>query len=71
MERSCRASWRPGTGPLIDYFTIALTHGLMAIALWRLLWRDDLDRDAGTAPVRRRPWVKDDAGPSNSGDGAA
>ena len=43
----------------------------MAIALWRLLWRDDLDRDAGTAPVRRRPWVKDEVGPSNSGDGAA
>lgn len=31
---------------MIDYFTIALTHGLIAIAAWRLLFRDDLDRDA-------------------------
>jgi hypothetical protein len=43
---------------LIDYLTLALTSGLIALALWRLLWRDDLDRDAGTAPARRRPWVK-------------
>jgi hypothetical protein len=48
---------------LIDYFTLALTCGLITLALWRLLWRDDLDRDSGAAPVRRRPWVKgDDAG---------
>lgn len=43
---------------MIDYLTLALTHGLLAIALWRLLWRDDLDRDSGTAPVQRRAWVK-------------
>jgi hypothetical protein len=30
---------------MIDYFTIALTHGLIAIATWRLLFRDDLDSD--------------------------
>ena len=30
---------------MIDYFTIALTHGLIAIAAWRLLFRDDLDSD--------------------------
>lgn len=36
---------------MIDYFTIALTHGLIAIAAWRLLFRDDLDsdREAGAA----------------------
>jgi hypothetical protein len=54
---------------LIDYFTIALTHGLMAVALWRLLWRDDLDRDAGTAPVQRRPWVKSEDGDTPPVDG--
>lgn len=54
---------------LIDYFTIALTHGLMAVALWRLLWRDDLDHDAGTRPAQRRPWVKRENSDSNAGDG--
>jgi hypothetical protein len=56
---------------LIDYFTIALTHGLMAVALWRLLWRDDLDRDPGTGPLQRRPWVKgEDGGTPPEGGGA-
>ena len=30
---------------MVDILTLALTHGLMAIALWRLLWRDELDRE--------------------------
>lgn len=30
---------------MVDYFALALTHGLLALAGWRLLWRDDLDRD--------------------------
>jgi len=30
---------------VIDYFTIALTHGLIALAAFRLLWRDNLDRE--------------------------
>lgn len=30
---------------MIDYFAIALTHALLALAAWRLLWRDDLDAD--------------------------
>lgn len=30
---------------MVDYFTLALTHGLLALAVWRLLQRDDLDRD--------------------------
>jgi len=40
---------------LIDIATLLLTHGLMALALWRLLWRDELDREAG-APPPRKPW---------------
>jgi hypothetical protein len=28
---------------LIDLFSLALTHGLMAIAAWRILRRPDLD----------------------------
>lgn len=30
---------------MVDNFSIALTHVLMAIALWRLLYRDDLDHE--------------------------
>lgn len=36
---------------MIDYFTLALTHGLIAVALWRLLFRPELDQDG--APPRR------------------
>jgi len=28
---------------LIDLFSLALTHGLMVIAAWRLVQREDLD----------------------------
>ncbi|MBN8844842.1 MAG: hypothetical protein J0H88_16495 [Sphingomonadales bacterium] len=30
---------------MVDNFSIALTHVLMALALWRLLYRDDLDNE--------------------------
>lgn len=32
---------------MVDNFSIALTHALLAIALWRLLHRDDLDHEVG------------------------
>lgn len=43
---------------MIDYFAIALTHGLLALAAWRLLWRDDLDRENGGDAKPRKPWLK-------------
>jgi len=67
MDRQIAPFGRLGNEPLIDYFTLALTHGLLAIALWRILWRDDLDRDRGTGPVVRRPWVRDEAGEAEKG----
>ena len=42
---------------MIDNFALALSHGLMLIAAWRLLSRPDLD-DPATAPPppeRRKP----------------
>lgn len=48
---------------MIDLFSLAVSHGLMMLAAWRLLSRDDLDRDgegvgdgaASAAPqVRKR-----------------
>ena len=37
---------------MIDNFSLLLTHGLLLLAAWRLLSRDDLDAD---------PPAKDDA----------
>ena len=41
---------------MIDIFTLALTHGLIALALWRMLFRDDLDVDGAEERPARRPW---------------
>ncbi|HVR90397.1 MAG TPA: hypothetical protein VHG29_04825 [Novosphingobium sp.] len=38
---------------MIDYLAIALTHGLLALAAWRLLQRDDLDSEPGDAEPAR------------------
>ena len=41
---------------MIDQFALALSHGLLALAAWRLVLRADLDRDPGSedeAPPRR------------------
>ena len=37
---------------MIDHFSLALTHGLMLLAAWRLLSRADLDRDAVAEPPK-------------------
>ena len=43
---------------MIDLFTLALTHGLMALTLWRLLTRADLDSDTPDEK-KRRPWQRE------------
>jgi hypothetical protein len=30
---------------MIDYFSLALTHGLLVLACWNLLQRDELDSE--------------------------
>jgi hypothetical protein len=40
---------------MIDHFSLALTHGLMLLAAWRLLSRTDLDDD----PAPTRPAAPD------------
>ncbi len=34
---------------MIDYFALALTHGLLALACWRILLRRDLDEETPEA----------------------
>lgn len=38
---------------MIDHFSLALTHGLMLLAAWRLLSRADLDRELPPEPPER------------------
>jgi hypothetical protein len=40
---------------MIDLFSLAVSHGLMMLAAWRLLSREDLDRDAGGAAAAAVP----------------
>ncbi|WP_447760313.1 hypothetical protein [Sphingopyxis panaciterrae] len=49
---------------MVDNFSIGLTHVLMAIALWRLLYRDDLDREVSPRMLwqqRKDAKAKEDA----------
>jgi hypothetical protein len=50
---------------LIDLFTLALTHGMIVLALWRLLFRDELDVE-GAPQGRRKPWLKEDEASSDA-----
>ena len=43
---------------MINVLTLALTHGLMALAAWRLLARRDLDKEEGASRAETRPWLK-------------
>jgi len=47
---------------MIDNFTVLLPHLLMALAVWRLLHRDDLDTDPAL-PRRTIGWRRPRAAP--------
>ena len=36
---------------MVDYFSLALSHGVLLLAFWRLMLRDDLDLE----PAREEP----------------
>ena len=44
---------------MVDYFSLALSHGVLLIALWRLMLRDDLDAE----PAREDPESGEPAAP--------
>ena len=44
---------------MIDNFALALTHGLMILAAWRLLGRPDFDREGDPAPRRPKAGRRD------------
>ena len=41
---------------MVDYFALALSHGLLILAIWHLLWRADLDAGARPAWSERHAW---------------
>jgi hypothetical protein len=36
---------------MIDTFALAVSHGLIILAVWRLLWRPDLNDDSIAPPA--------------------
>ena len=53
---------------MVDNFSIILTHALMALALWRLLHRDDLDHEVSPRTAWRQRRDAEDAGKKAHGD---
>lgn len=53
---------------MIDIFSILLPHGLMALAVWRLLHRDDIDEDP-MLPRRKIGWRRAERPGKNGGTG--
>lgn len=47
---------------MIDNFALALSHGLILLAVWRLLGRPDLDDDSGKPRQTFAP-AQDEANP--------
>lgn len=41
---------------MIDNFALALSHGLLLLAAWRLLSRPDLDDDEAPSAPAPKPW---------------
>lgn len=54
---------------MIDIFTVVVPHALMAIAVWRLLLRDDLDDDP-ILPGRKSGFARRKAGSAPDGGDA-
>lgn len=47
---------------MIDLFSLALTHGLMMLAAWRVMTRVDLDNESPPAPFAKPGSKKDTSG---------
>ncbi len=47
---------------MIDNFALAVSHGLLLLAAWRLIWRADLEDDSASASAPPSFW------PARGGD---
>lgn len=55
---------------MIDHFGLALSHGLILLAAWRLLFRPDLDDDDAGSPDQDRRTAKGFKAASKAGQRA-
>lgn len=53
---------------MIDNFALAISHGLLMVAAWRLLRRPDLDDGSGSAAAPRPLWRRAAPPPPDPGD---
>ena len=53
---------------MIDLFSIALSHGLILMALWRILFRPELDDEEAAEDKPVKPWQRNrDGGVAGTG----
>ncbi|VVT02078.1 hypothetical protein [Erythrobacter sp. EC-HK427] len=43
---------------MIDLFAIGLSHGLILVAMWRIIFRPELDDESMAADKPVKPWLK-------------
>jgi hypothetical protein len=51
---------------MVDYFSLALSHGLLLLAFWRLMLRDDLDVEAPCEELPSEPPAEPQAAPTKA-----
>lgn len=51
---------------MIDILALAISHGLLGLAVWRLIWREDLYYDDGMPPHRLRTGAREMRGPGDA-----
>lgn len=52
---------------MIDNFALAVSHGLLLLAAWRLIWRGDLDDDSAQASAPPSFWPRRRSDEDSSG----
>ena len=52
---------------MIDMFALAVSHGLLLLAAWRLIWRPDLEDDAAPAVPQRPAWRRSEGQEESGG----
>lgn len=43
---------------MIDLFAIGLSHGLILVAMWRIIFRPELDDEGAAQDKPVKPWLK-------------
>lgn len=49
---------------MVDYFSLALSHGVLLIAFWRLMLREDLDAEPPREEEEANPPAQPESAPA-------